>query len=127
MGGQAGVDPRIASQVLSDMHRKGVIKKAHNIVAMLDQQALSLWSCECYALCNKATEENLNALASIAVLTTTPQTRPEEESLSSNGLLLDPRRRTDALDGTILQNPRRTAEPPDDVPSYAAFLLASDF
>ena len=66
MGAQAGVEPKIASQVLSDMDRKGIIRRTHNNVALLDHEALSQWSCECYALCNDATEDYLKALAGIA-------------------------------------------------------------
>ena len=66
MAAQAGADPKIVSQVLKDMDRRGIIKKARNHVAILDHEALSLWSCECYALCEDDTQAYLEALTAIA-------------------------------------------------------------
>lgn len=66
MAAQAGVDPKTVSAVFTDMHRRGIIKRTHNNVTILQQEALSEWSCVCYVSSKQATEEYLKDLAEIA-------------------------------------------------------------
>ena len=66
MGAQAGLDPKTVASVFSDMNRRGIIKRTHNSVTIIDHDALSQWCCECYASSKEATQEYLKALAEIA-------------------------------------------------------------
>lgn len=58
LAAQAGADPKMVSEVLNDMHRKHIINKTRKKVALLDQDALSQWCCECYALCRDGVGRN---------------------------------------------------------------------
>ena len=66
MSAQAGIDPKTVSGVFIDMNRRGIVRRTHNNVTILDQEALSQWSCECYGSTREATQEYLKALAEIA-------------------------------------------------------------
>jgi DNA-binding transcriptional regulator YhcF (GntR family) len=66
MAAQAGVDPKTVSSLFSDMDRRGIVKRSRNKVAILDQEALGQWCCECYAWAKESTAEYLKALAEIA-------------------------------------------------------------
>ena len=66
MAAQAGVDPKTVSMVFKDMDRRGLIRRTHNNVTILHQEALAEWSCVCYVSSKQATEEYLKDLAVIA-------------------------------------------------------------
>ncbi len=66
MAAQAGLDPKTVASVFTDMDRRGIIRRTHNKVTIVDQDALSQWCCECYASTKQATQEYLQALAEIA-------------------------------------------------------------
>lgn len=66
MAAQAGVDPKTVSTVFTDMETRGIIKRARNNVTILEQEALTEWSCVCYLSAKQATEEYLKDLADIA-------------------------------------------------------------
>lgn len=66
MAAQAGVDPKTVSTVFNDMESRGIIKRARNNVTILQQEALTEWSCACYLSAKQATEEYLKDLVDIA-------------------------------------------------------------
>jgi hypothetical protein len=66
LGAQAGLDGNTVTQVVDDFQRHGLVMRGHHTISITDHDGLAKACCECFALCNQATEEYLAALQEIA-------------------------------------------------------------